>query len=94
MLLALLALALGALPGPAHQPPPIHGPPLTPVHAPRALCSRRRYHNSLVRDCSWHPLEPELATVSWDGSVVAWGVESRRGGQLPSMPGEDAFDGL
>jgi WD repeat-containing protein 23 len=47
-----------------------------------------------VRDCSWHPLEPELATVSWDGSVVAWGLEGSGRGGLPRAPGDDAFDGF
>jgi hypothetical protein len=29
-----------------------------------------RLHRKLVRDVSWHPFEPTLATVSWDGTVV------------------------
>lgn len=31
------------------------------------------YHRAMVRDCSWHPYEPEMTSVSWDGSVVSWG---------------------
>ncbi|GIL72283.1 hypothetical protein Vretifemale_2659, partial [Volvox reticuliferus] len=29
-------------------------------------------HRKLVRDVSWHPFDPVLATVSWDGTVVRW----------------------
>lgn len=32
-----------------------------------------------VRDCSWHPYLPLLATVSFDGSVTTW---------EPEVPGE------
>lgn len=53
----------------------------------RAVCgcvvvqvSKLQYHQSLVRDCSWHPYEPELTTVSWDGTIISWGVEA------PSKP--------
>eukprot|EP00878_Enallax_costatus_P018481 GHUV01019456.1.p1 GENE.GHUV01019456.1~~GHUV01019456.1.p1 ORF type:complete len:369 (+),score=74.08 GHUV01019456.1:1185-2291(+) len=38
------------------------------------------HHRALVRDCSWHPYEPELTTVSWDGSIVSWG---------PGLPQKD-----
>jgi len=31
-----------------------------------------KYHREVVRDCSWHPTQPLLATTSFDGSVVAW----------------------
>ena len=34
-----------------------------------------QFHESLVRDCSWHPYEPELTTASWDGRIVSWGVQ-------------------
>ncbi len=54
---------------------------------------RLQYHSNLVRDCSWHPHRPELATVSWDGSVVQWGVDDGHTGDVPSVPGDDAFDG-
>lgn len=41
------------------------------MHAssPLGPLSTRR---ALVRDCSWHPYEPELTSVSWDGRVVRW----------------------
>jgi WD repeat-containing protein 23 len=31
-----------------------------------------RGHENVVRDCSWHPSEQRLASVSWDGSVREW----------------------
>jgi hypothetical protein len=31
-----------------------------------------RWHNDTVRDCSWHPQQAILASVSWDGCVVEW----------------------
>ncbi|KAK9834848.1 hypothetical protein WJX81_003498 [Elliptochloris bilobata] len=31
------------------------------------------YHREIVRDCSWHPTLPLLASVSWDGTIVTWG---------------------
>jgi hypothetical protein len=29
------------------------------------MVDRLLYHEALVRDCSWHPYDPMLATVSW-----------------------------
>eukprot|EP00798_Chlamydomonas_sp_ICE-L_P015435 gene15435-21521_t len=40
---------------------------------------RFKYHCGLVRDCSWHPTDPMLATVSWDGAVVEWGAQEPAG---------------
>lgn len=57
------------------------------------LVQRLQHHSNLVRDCSWHPHRPELTTVSWDGSVVTWGVDDGHRGGVPSAPGDDAFDG-
>lgn len=34
--------------------------------------ARLRYHREIVRDCSWHPHLPLLATASFDGCVVTW----------------------
>ncbi len=31
-----------------------------------------RFHRSVMRDCDWHPRQPLLASVGWDGSVVRW----------------------
>ena len=31
-----------------------------------------RYHRSVMRDCDWHPHQPLLASVGWDGNVVKW----------------------
>ncbi|XP_050372201.1 LEC14B homolog [Argentina anserina] len=30
------------------------------------------HHDGPVRDCSWHPTYPMLASSSWDGSIVRW----------------------
>ncbi len=57
------------------------------------LVKRLQYHSNVVRDCSWHPNRPELTTVSWDGSVVTWGVDEGQRGGVASAPGDDAFDG-
>ena len=29
------------------------------------MVQRLSHHKTLVRDCSWHPYEPHLTTVSW-----------------------------
>merc|ERR1711879_854795 len=31
-----------------------------------------KFHRSVVRDCDWHPEQPLVASVGWDGSVVRW----------------------
>ena len=31
-----------------------------------------KFHRSVMRDCDWHPTQPMLASVGWDGSVVRW----------------------
>lgn len=31
-----------------------------------------RHHRACVRDVSWHPYEQQLASVSWDGTIVGW----------------------
>ncbi|GBG79256.1 hypothetical protein CBR_g29307 [Chara braunii] len=31
-----------------------------------------RGHTAEVRDCSWHPTQPLLASVSWDGTLLRW----------------------
>eukprot|EP00899_Mesostigma_viride_P015416 jgi/Mesvir1/23876/Mv10669-RA.1 len=31
-----------------------------------------RNHEATVRDCSWHPTLPLIASVSWDGRIVRW----------------------
>ena len=39
-------------------------------------------HTSVVRDCDWHPSEPVMASVGWDGQVVRWGrFKGEEGGQ-------------
>lgn len=32
------------------------------------------YNSATVRDCSWHPTLPMLASTSWDGRLVVWGA--------------------
>ncbi|KAL3517518.1 hypothetical protein ACH5RR_020107 [Cinchona calisaya] len=34
--------------------------------------AKLQYHNSAIRDCSWHPNYPMLVSSSWDGEVVKW----------------------
>lgn len=34
--------------------------------------AKLQYHNSTVRDCSWHPSYPMLISSSWDGEIVKW----------------------
>ncbi|KAF6262050.1 WD40-repeat-containing domain protein [Scenedesmus sp. NREL 46B-D3] len=46
------------------------------------------YHRALVRDCSWHPYEPEMTSVSWDGRVVSWGVSPPHGKPLAGDRGD------
>lgn len=44
-----------------------------------------QHHRDLIRDVSWHPYEPLLNSVSWDGSCVAWappGVARQRSSNL------------
>jgi len=36
------------------------------------LVKKLDYHNSTVRDCSWHPLYPTIVSCSWDGVVAKW----------------------
>ena len=30
------------------------------------------FHDCAVRDVSWHPHRPQIASVSWDGRVALW----------------------
>lgn len=38
------------------------------------LVSALPYNSATVRDCSWHPTLPMLASTSWDGRLVVWGA--------------------
>ncbi|GLC38560.1 hypothetical protein PLESTF_001547000 [Pleodorina starrii] len=52
-----------------------------------------RLHHKLVRDVSWHPYDPVLATVSWDGTVVRWdAVPPTHGSRALQVPGHDALN--
>ncbi|MQM04842.1 hypothetical protein Taro_037653 [Colocasia esculenta] len=37
-----------------------------------AQVAKLDYHESAVRDCSWHPYYPMLVSSSWDGVVARW----------------------
>uniref|UniRef100_A0A7S3VU90 Anaphase-promoting complex subunit 4 WD40 domain-containing protein n=1 Tax=Dunaliella tertiolecta TaxID=3047 RepID=A0A7S3VU90_DUNTE len=37
------------------------------------MLHRLRHHRSLVRDVGWHPYEPMIGSVSWDGTAMVWG---------------------
>ncbi|XXG83355.1 hypothetical protein AAC387_Pa10g1131 [Persea americana] len=37
-----------------------------------AQVAKLEYHNSTVRDCSWHPYYPMLVSSSWDCKIVRW----------------------
>ncbi|GBF87871.1 hypothetical protein Rsub_00583 [Raphidocelis subcapitata] len=57
------------------------------------------HHRAIVRDCSWHPYEPELSSVSWDGTLVSWDAAAPAGGEecaalrREAAGGGDRFDG-
>ena len=36
------------------------------------VAAKLKYHNAVVRDCDWHPSQPVLASVGWDGYVARW----------------------
>ena len=36
-----------------------------------------RHHSEVVRDLSWHPHLPLIATVSFDGTTCLWDPEGR-----------------
>ncbi|KAI6241181.1 Transcription initiation factor IIE subunit alpha [Aphelenchoides fujianensis] len=36
-----------------------------------------RGHRSVVRDCAWSPVEDEIVTASWDGTVALWRFDER-----------------
>lgn len=38
------------------------------------VVEKLRYHQECVRDLSWHPTQPLLATVSFDGSIWCVGA--------------------
>ncbi|KAI3728210.1 hypothetical protein L6452_16842 [Arctium lappa] len=34
--------------------------------------ARLKFHDQIVRDCSWHPFDPMLGSSSWDGVIANW----------------------
>jgi len=56
---------------------------------------RLQHHVAPVRDCSWHPLDPMLVSVSWDGCIVKWEPRetSQEAGALDlRRPSGDKYD--
>eukprot|EP00803_Ostreobium_quekettii_P011162 evm.model.scf_1154EXC.2 EVM.evm.TU.scf_1154EXC.2 scf_1154EXC:21146-23272(+) len=55
-----------------------------------------QHHVVPVRDCSWHPTEPMLASVGWDGCVVKWepreSCSDGKNVELLRQPSGDKFD--
>ena len=47
-------------------------PSAFPVLPPLSADPLPQGHDEVVRDVSWHPHEPVLASVAWDGRVVRW----------------------
>ncbi|XP_042491429.1 LEC14B protein [Macadamia integrifolia] len=47
-----------------------------------AQVAKLGYHESTVRDCSWHPSYPMLVSSSWDGVIAKW--EFPGGGEAPA----------
>ena len=37
-----------------------------------AMVRRLEGHTAAVRDVSWHPTQPLLASSSWDGTFILW----------------------
>ncbi|XP_011628001.1 LEC14B homolog isoform X2 [Amborella trichopoda] len=42
-----------------------------------ALVGKTAYHDTTVRDCSWHPHFPMLISSGWDGIVAGWEISER-----------------
>lgn len=38
----------------------------------QGLVARLKFHDQIVRDCSWHPFNPMLGSSSWDGVIANW----------------------
>ncbi|KAJ9549576.1 hypothetical protein OSB04_022119 [Centaurea solstitialis] len=37
-----------------------------------AQVAKLKFHDQIVRDCSWHPFDPMLGSSSWDGVIANW----------------------
>ena len=44
-----------------------------------------KFHRSVMRDCDWHPNQPLIASVGWDGSVVIWRKMPEHEGQTHNL---------
>ncbi|XP_043719249.1 LEC14B homolog isoform X1 [Telopea speciosissima] len=47
--------------------------------------ARLEYHDSTVRDCSWHPSYPMLVSSSWDGIIAKWEFPGGREAPAPMV---------
>ncbi|KAK1258297.1 hypothetical protein QJS04_geneDACA010441 [Acorus gramineus] len=45
--------------------------------------AKLEYHSDAVRDCSWHPEYPMLASSSWDGEIARWEFPGSEGVPKP-----------
>ncbi len=55
------------------------------------LVHKLKYHVTTVRDCSWHPWLPMLASCAFDGRVVQWDTGNSFTADLPA-PRPDRYD--
>lgn len=37
-----------------------------------ARVAKLKFHDQIIRDCSWHPFDPMLGSSSWDGVIANW----------------------
>ena len=55
------------------------------------VAAKLQYHNAVVRDCDWHPSQPVLASVGWDGYVARWANFDAPWNMLLIVVTEDVF---
>lgn len=67
----------------AHRSPS----PLAPDVVSAREVAQLRHHSEVVRDLSWHPHLPLIATVSFDGTTCLWDPEGR--GDSEALADED-----
>jgi len=48
-------------------------------------------HETTIRDLSWHPYEPVIASTSWDTKVKRWTVEPGKEEPEPIRPSRRAY---
>jgi WD repeat-containing protein 23 len=47
------------------------------------IVSKMAHRNEAVRDVSWHPTEPTMCTVSWDGYITKWTYDESQPEGMP-----------